>query len=634
MAVAPRWTDGLSHHVFMWIERLQVEEGFLDGLDIRFVRGLNVVIGARGVGKTSVLELVRYALRLPHVDERRSDNANRHAEAVLSGGRVVLTYADNSGSRTSVVRSAIDSAGPPKLPVWQAPLILGQNELEGIGLDQHSRLRLIDTYAGIDPGRESSENNRLMSAVGSLTLQLREIALQRENLKQQELIRPRIEDELSAARHAEAALLKRAGSEAVSLRERLGVRTARLAAEQNSLDKLSQIESKFSDYLAHSESLHFIVSAFATEFDLNDAAFTRYQPDVDELSASQEAISKKIRKMLDHLKHDIAAQHDRISALADEIRPLRRDFEEIEAGAAASAQATARLERQLSEIDDVIRSLDNLEKRRTKMVHERSALMKSIDEMREATWKERLDAASRLSREFEPRIRIRMEHYGDRSAYVGALSAALRGSGLQHNQLAEWLADRMSPQELVGAVEADDSARLALIGELTSSRVERLVNHLAHSDSLGQVLTSKIDDLAVFELLVGRDYRSSEELSTGQRCAVVLPLLLADRQRVLLLDQPEDHLDNAYLVETAIDTLIARSNTAQTIIATHNANIPVLGDANMVVTLESDGRRGYVKHTGPLSDQHIVGDISGLMEGGREAFARRADFYGRWVRKT
>jgi len=51
----------------------------------------------------------------------------------------------------------------------------------------------------------------------------------------------------------------------------------------------------------------------------------------------------------------------------------------------------------------------------------------------------------------------------------------------------------------------------------------------------------------------------------------------------------------------------------------------------MVVALESDGRRGYVKHSGALSGRQIVRAISELMEGGREAFARRAEFYGSWV---
>jgi ABC-type bacteriocin/lantibiotic exporter with double-glycine peptidase domain len=116
-------------------------------------------------------------------------------------------------------------------------------------------------------------------------------------------------------------------------------------------------------------------------------------------------------------------------------------------------------------------------------------------------------------------------------------------------------------------------------------------------------------------------------LSTGQRCSLVLPLLLSEQQRTLILDQPEDHLDNAYLVDNTVMKLRSRSRHAQTIVVTHNANIPVLGNADQVVALQSDGRRGYVFEVGPLNSPRIVDAITSLMEGGSEAFSLRASFY-------
>ena len=70
-----------------------------------------------------------------------------------------------------------------------------------------------------------------------------------------------------------------------------------------------------------------------------------------------------------------------------------------------------------------------------------------------------------------------------------------------------------------------------------------------------------------------------------------------------------------------------RAVTGQVIVATHNANIPVLGNAAEVVVLASDGRRGFVRAAAPLDDDDSVEAITTLMEGGREAFARRAAFY-------
>jgi recombinational DNA repair ATPase RecF len=67
----------------MILRRLQVEEGFLDGVDISFAPGLNVIIGPRGAGKTSVIELVRYALGVRGYTDEADRTALEHARSVL-----------------------------------------------------------------------------------------------------------------------------------------------------------------------------------------------------------------------------------------------------------------------------------------------------------------------------------------------------------------------------------------------------------------------------------------------------------------------------------------------------------------------------------------------------------------------
>jgi ABC-type lipoprotein export system ATPase subunit len=99
------------------------------------------------------------------------------------------------------------------------------------------------------------------------------------------------------------------------------------------------------------------------------------------------------------------------------------------------------------------------------------------------------------------------------------------------------------------------------------------------------------------------------------------------RDRVIVVDQPEDHLDNEFVTEILIRSLLKRGNNSQIIFSTHNANIPVLGDANRVVYLGSDGQHGFVHHAGALDDDETVTAITNVMEGGREAFEKRASFY-------
>jgi AAA domain len=72
----------------MRIDRLEISGGFLDGLEIDFEDGLNVLIGARGAGKTSVIELIRFALAIPAKTEEAAEDARRQAVAVLGDGTV------------------------------------------------------------------------------------------------------------------------------------------------------------------------------------------------------------------------------------------------------------------------------------------------------------------------------------------------------------------------------------------------------------------------------------------------------------------------------------------------------------------------------------------------------------------
>ncbi len=67
-----------------------------------------------------------------------------------------------------------------------------------------------------------------------------------------------------------------------------------------------------------------------------------------------------------------------------------------------------------------------------------------------------------------------------------------------------------------------------------------------------------VDDYVTFSLMDGPDYKDIAELSTGQRCTVILPLVLRHMERLLIVDQPEDHIDNAFIAETLIKSILAR----------------------------------------------------------------------------
>ena len=94
----------------------------------------------------------------------------------------------------------------------------------------------------------------------------------------------------------------------------------------------------------------------------------------------------------------------------------------------------------------------------------------------------------------------------------------------------------------------------------------------------------------------------------------------------MLIDQPEDNLDNAFVYNTIVKSLREAKGARQLIFVTHNPNIPVLGEAERVFVFTSDGRRGTVSHVGTVED--VKEQIEHLLEGGKEAFALRMQKYG------
>jgi ABC-type sulfate/molybdate transport systems ATPase subunit len=135
-----------------------------------------------------------------------------------------------------------------------------------------------------------------------------------------------------------------------------------------------------------------------------------------------------------------------------------------------------------------------------------------------------------------------------------------------------------------------------------------------------------LEDVPCIELLDGDKYKESPNLSTGQRCTTILPILLVQSERPLLIDQPEDNLDNAFIYETIVKALQAVRGARQVVFVTHNPNIPVLGDAERVFVLESDGHNARLRRVGTVDE--CKDDIETILEGGREAFLQRKRRYG------
>jgi ABC-type glutathione transport system ATPase component len=184
---------------------------------------------------------------------------------------------------------------------------------------------------------------------------------------------------------------------------------------------------------------------------------------------------------------------------------------------------------------------------------------------------------------------------------------------------------RLRPEQLAQLIVENDLKEFEEQLSLGQERCRRILDAFRENIDPLRLEIVDIEDRICIELNVSPgvepNFKDAADLSRGQKCTALLPLLLARRDTPLIIDQPEDNLDNHFIYETVVETIRRLKQRRQMIFVTHNANIPVLAEADLVVVMDSDGKKGFVQKAGSLDDCRE--EIIDLLEGGEEAFELR-----------
>jgi ABC-type lipoprotein export system ATPase subunit len=607
------------------IERIQVEGGFLDGVEIGLAAGLNAVIGARGTGKTSIIELIRYCLDAPAITDLTATRARDHAVGVLGDGRVTLTL-NVGGERIRVSRGSTDTSPDVALQFLPRPLVFSQNEIEAVGSDAASRRRLIDAFADLIDTQADRERATL-ARVASLTAQLTGLVRELQILRDEEKSLEGVEAALAQAESEQQLILRRADT-SVSDQERLSYLDASLSALAvrsgvfaRAVDKLQAWRRDVDSVLERRPELEDWPEAAGAD-DLLAPVRARLAQSTSALQASLDEADEAAKVLGDGLVRTRREE----AIVAEQAGQLRTRLEAVSAGAGAASRKVAELRRRVGQRSSVTERIEQHLSQIRSVQRSRLAELDALDAMRESRYAARLTVIEALNRALKPAVRISIDRLGEYGDYAGAIANALRGSQVHYNTIAPILARAMSPRELVEAIERDDAGAISSLSDIDADRAQRVVNYLG-ARGTADILTAPVEDIVHFSFFDGREYKDVRNVSTGQRCTAVLSILLQHRDRVIVVDEPENHLDNAFIVHALVRSIRQRAGAGQVIVSTHNPNIPVLGDAASVVVLGSDAHTGYVASAAPLDTPVSVNAILDLMEGGREAFQRRAEFY-------
>jgi hypothetical protein len=234
------------------------------------------------------------------------------------------------------------------------------------------------------------------------------------------------------------------------------------------------------------------------------------------------------------------------------------------------------------------------------------------------------------------KVRIAIDNAKDCSEYYDLL-CEITPSGTQGSVI-DSCVEAFSPQKLAQAI-TDKNREVLLDTALSDNTVDRLFQIMPQS--IMKLERTCCRDNACIELMLDGKFRPLRTLSDGERCTAVLSVILLDEHRPLIIDQPEDELDHDFIMQNVVRTLseIKQKNSItdkhfqprkgrQFIIATHNQNIPVLGDAELVMRMKKIPEQGKCVAFSAFGIDHVITIEQVLsLEGGPDAFRRRGQKY-------
>lgn len=161
-----------------------------------------------------------------------------------------------------------------------------------------------------------------------------------------------------------------------------------------------------------------------------------------------------------------------------------------------------------------------------------------------------------------------------------------------------------------------------------SKKTRDIITSIAEDSFARMIAFIPDDDLIVsYRPEKAKKFIPLSNASAGQKTTTILTFLLAYGNQPLLLDQPEDDLDNRLVYDLIVARLKVAKSKRQIIVVTHNANIPVNGDSEYIISMDSETDIIQVNQTGTMDDESMRQEICDVMEGTKDAFEMRAKKY-------
>lgn len=644
---------------------------FLGPLDAELNPQYSALIGGRGTGKSTVLEYVRWALcdqPPPNIDDDTPNYQSRRTRLIDQtlkplGESVTVTYMLN-GLPHVVRRSSIDGAVQMKI---------GREEFRPCSEDEVRSLLPIQAYSQkqlSDVSVRIDELTRFITGPikGDLDRLDRKAADHANNMRETFATRRRY-SELSRTLSNHVLEHRSILGQAENLKHSL---TGLSELDRRTLDQAndySNADNEIARWKASAEAIRRKVGELTQIVTHQAGALPSAAPDKPEAEASiLQAAHHAYADFLSSAESALNSLSRSADAIAEhELTPESPWVQWSAKYQAFRAQYNEAVERSSSHRERLAQ-LRNLEAKAAELAAESTRTRETLASLKSAgalfdtarrEWlaaqEERDSLLMREGRALTERsvsaIRVTLKTYADASAFTDLLRQNLTGSRVQASKiedLGQFIVDAEDPKatwlEVLSDLEklAEFESAIAVGEECPAAptlvaagfnpdQLHRMAQYLKPETWLSLALTP-INSLPVYEFRTNEaDYIPFNNASAGQQATALLRTLLNQPGPPLIVDQPEEDLDNPVMLKI-VEQLWAAKQMRQIVFASHNANLVVNGDAELVIWFgyrnSDDQSRGMIKGQGAIDIPSARKAIKQIMEGGDNAFRLRREKYG------
>lgn len=612
------------------------EGGFLDGTKIHLNESLNVLVGGRGTGKSTIIESLRYVLGL----EARGEESVKAHEGVVkkvlkSGTKIsLLVRSYYPAERVYTIERTIPNPAVVKnadgdvldltpQDVVSGVEVFGQHEISELTKSEEKLTVLLERFVE----RDSSTQSRRTKLRIELEKSRRRIVEVRKDIVA-------VEERLAALPGLEETLKR---YQDAGLEERLKEKSL-LVREERVLDSLSDRIEPFTHARDNLNELLPIDVAFLSEKALQE------MPNAALLQGGQkilDRLSSEVQEAVQRLDDAIATASKGIAEISDEWDERRKKVDEEYEKLLRELQKSnvdgeefIKLRRRIEELRPMKERKDALLKDLAAHTSSRKKLLDEWIDLQNDDYRALERAAKKVSKSLNGRVQVKVTNMGNREP----LEKVLRDVGGNLAALIERVKAK-GDLSLLDLAQRCREGKDALVQhyDFPAGAAERLAN--SDSELFMRIEEVELPATTQIELNTASEgdpptWQSLQSLSTGQKATAVLLLLLLDSEAPLVVDQPEDDLDNRFITDGVVPTMRGEKRRRQFLFSTHNANIPVLGDAELILGLTTSAAQNDVhgkippEHMGSIDSKPVRELVEEILEGGKTAFEMRRLKYG------